>query len=1260
MKITDVHVDGFGVWSDLTIDELAPSITVFHGPNEAGKTTLMQFFRTVLYGYSPERRERYLPPVQGGKAGGGIGVVTLSGRFRVQRQAPDLERGERDDYGDAQLIAADGSIQRGAVLTNLLANIDEQVYTNVFAIGLRELQELATLNDTDAAQQLYKLTSGMDRVSLVDVMFSLEKARGQILSRDGRPAQLDQLLAERDRLRTELEQHVQLGRRWARLASERQDLEETAQQMEGHVWAAEQRSRIVEVAIQVRERWQRRRAAELQLEAIPVTHEIPAESLRKLDRIHRVLGEREKRLEALRQQRQRLRDEDKDIPWNAALWENRARLEAMTEHATWVESLRKHIDQLQAEIDRLTGELKQTCQELGLAPSSVSGSNNSRLDHRTMMSLRGPGRAVRDATRRLKQAQTESDSATQQVEELSTQLELELSERGHQHLASALERSGDVAEKMRRRIQVEERLEKLNRQKKELDDDCLELMQTPIMPLRQMIAWGSIVSFGVMLIMISFFSDMVGQHRVPVVFFGMMCTAGGFLLKHAYQQISTQELDECQRQLALVKKHIHQATTEREEVDAALPQGGGPLENRLKKAEEDLRKLEQLAPLEEQHALAQQRLEEAEKRLTQATAALKEARHRWRSALRKLNLAEDLTPQKIKHLADGHERISAIQRQLQAKRKEKEERTADLDALTQRIGDVLRESGLKPDSDDPRQQIRQMTDAIAEQSRARDRRASLRQQDRQLRRKGELCTRNMEKLRLRRQAMFSKVGADDEQEYRRMAADQTLRRKLEHERAELDQQIRLAVGAHCQVEDVEAELALNLDLQQRWQEAAQQVRELHNQRAQVHQKQGELQQEMKSLTADRRLDQTRLDLGRVEEQITRAKRRWRVLAVTGLALEAIRRVYESERQPETLNEASQFLQAFTDGRYRRIWTPLGKNSLRVDDADGKPLSVEFLSQGTREAVFLSLRLALVAAYARRGADLPLVLDDVLVNLDSQRADAAVKVLKEFAADGHQIMLFTCHEHIARMFENYQVDTRELPVNKSRGATISAKAVLVEEEAGDSPAEDTADELALALHVAEEPAEDDELSEPEAEVDGDESAEFEDESPAADVEAESEQEQTEDVEAEDVEAEDVEAEDEDVEAEEELRLAGEATEGEPPLDAAHKLLDELHSMADDALAEIRGPVEATSDEDFDLEVTPADHEDDQEPAAAELRDGEDEEREPRASMSDRPVSARTMTEPKRRQHKRSRGAKQRGAAAPRRRDERHPARWWDRE
>jgi hypothetical protein len=52
----------------------------------------------------------------------------------------------------------------------------------------REIQELGSLDDTAAADYLYRLTSGLDRVSLVDVIREVETARERLLASGRKPA----------------------------------------------------------------------------------------------------------------------------------------------------------------------------------------------------------------------------------------------------------------------------------------------------------------------------------------------------------------------------------------------------------------------------------------------------------------------------------------------------------------------------------------------------------------------------------------------------------------------------------------------------------------------------------------------------------------------------------------------------------------------------------------------------------------------------------------------------------------------------------------------------------------------------------------------------------------------------------------------------------------------------------------------------------------------------------------------------------------
>jgi hypothetical protein len=221
---------------------------------------------------------------------------------------------------------------------------------------------------------------------------------------------------------------------------------------------------------------------------------------------------------------------------------------------------------------------------------------------------------------------------------------------------------------------------------------------------------------------------------------------------------------------------------------------------------------------------------------------------------------------------------------------------------------------------------------------------------------------------------------------------------------------------------------------------------LNSQAGELLEKRGQLNAQIQALADDRQLPRLQLDLSAVEKQIADALKRWQVLAVVCRLLEDIRASYERERQPETLKEASVYLARLTQGRYDRVWTPLGEKTLRVDDADGHSLPVESLSRGTREQLFLSLRLALSASYARRGAGLPMVLDDVLVNFDADRAIAAAEVLRDFAAAGHQLLVCTCHEHIEKIFALLEVPLNRLPsAFQSGGAVIAFNRIAAAEE-----------------------------------------------------------------------------------------------------------------------------------------------------------------------------------------------------------------------
>ena len=247
-------------------------------------------------------------------------------------------------------------------------------------------------------------------------------------------------------------------------------------------------------------------------------------------------------------------------------------------------------------------------------------------------------------------------------------------------------------------------------------------------------------------------------------------------------------------------------------------------------------------------------------------------------------------------------------------------------------------------------------------------------------------------------------------------------------REALQQDIALALGTQYTEESLRQRLASlpPEKLEADWEELSGRLTNCEASLKQRFEKRGQLSHEIDLLAADRRLPERQLELGLVRQQLKQATRQWQTLAVTSSILESVRSHYERERQPQTLQDASQLLRELTAGRYTRVWTPMDEDRLLVDEPDGRSLPVEVLSRGTREQLFLSLRLALVRLYARRGVRLPMVLDDVLVNFDDARTKAAAGLLAQFAEEGHQLLVFTCHEHIARLLRSLRAFVTELP------------------------------------------------------------------------------------------------------------------------------------------------------------------------------------------------------------------------------------------
>ena len=72
-----------------------------------------------------------------------------------------------------------------------------------------------------------------------------------------------------------------------------------------------------------------------------------------------------------------------------------------------------------------------------------------------------------------------------------------------------------------------------------------------------------------------------------------------------------------------------------------------------------------------------------------------------------------------------------------------------------------------------------------------------------------------------------------------------------------------------------------------------------------------------------------------------------------------------------------------------------------------------MSEGTRDQLYLALRLAALERYLEEHEPMPLILDDLLITFDNERTKAILPQLA-ILAERTQVFLFTHHEHLVEL------------------------------------------------------------------------------------------------------------------------------------------------------------------------------------------------------------------------------------------------------
>lgn len=976
MRFGSLYLDGFGIHRDLAfeLDEQAP-LVLFTGLNEAGKSTVMGFIRTMLFGFPTRARmpERY-EPAGGGSHGGHLTLIDAQGTpIRLERY---------DKSGYPKLFYPDGTQAGEAELKRLLGGLTPELYRNLFAFSLSELHRLETLQGDEISGFLYGSGTGISGSAVVQAEKNLAARMDQLFKPRGTRQQINLVLKDLDELDAQIRNSKEQSSRYNDLVRELDELDAhiAAKGEELQQWRRQ--AEWLNKCAQAREAWLDLRSMDRELAEKPERYVLAPEA------------------EALLAERTELDHWVKEAGNVARLRIERA-------------ELRRQLDNVKEAMARQLREIDPswTIEDARKFPFAIVrqdemdafGERFERLQAGIAAAEAGLATLDAEGEQLAGQAEAEGKHVAERESELEARLPAE----------ALADPDGFAASMQRAWAQVKEdaaawQMANRNHADAKRSLDALPAAASTALPgITGLLMLAAVIIAGLAAGLLHLLS---GEPLLAYGIGGLLLIAGlaaVFPMKRSLQgrrdpladmrRSWSLRLAEAESELADAADRFRASRSHLMDRLAGFPAAAeaaaaGGADGDPQDA------MRQLAPLMEQweremagwRRLAAE-LDEARRMLDRTRKALDGWNIRRRQQADHLNrLKEELAACHNEWAAwldnfglPGHVRPASLKlmrqyaEQALDKADQAEKLSADLDKL-RKEEEACRQGAL----------------ALLDKHR--------------------LCLEKQTGQAVRldgqddgwRDALMRLAGLAED-----YAAIRQRREEMEQQRRErlrlLDAWIPEAQRAYMERllldHDADQLDALLKDAREKAEAAEAALRQLNEQRG------GQKRELDRLLLGEGHADLLLAGEGKTAE-LEELAGHYSIAAMAALLIRKAREIHERERQPGVLRRASHYFSRMTRGRYVKVFSPMGEKDILAETANGQRMPSAMLSRGTAEQLYLAMRFALAEEYEKI-VSLPLVMDDIFVNFDSRRLKETLVVLAE-VAERRQILLFTCHEHVA--------------------------------------------------------------------------------------------------------------------------------------------------------------------------------------------------------------------------------------------------------
>jgi uncharacterized protein YhaN len=316
MRIEEFHIDGFGRFCELSWKQVPSGLSVVVGDNEAGKSTLLAFLRSVMFGLPTRGQKAFYPPLNGGRKGGRL---ILSDRHA---ERIIVERREGKGAGTLTVTFPDGRTGGEEAFRPLIGSATAELYENVFAFSLSELQEFNSLDKGQIRDAIYSAGVGVGRKTLTEISKGLKNRYEGLFTAGGSKRKMNQLLTQIETIQKNVKDHHHDQDKYEQVRSDLKAADAQVETLRTELHTARSKRDRVKILQQAWDNWVSLESHRSELESVPEVESFPIDGVKRLNELSFELREFRDQLSDETSERDRLSAELDGLRFDDAVFDS--------------------------------------------------------------------------------------------------------------------------------------------------------------------------------------------------------------------------------------------------------------------------------------------------------------------------------------------------------------------------------------------------------------------------------------------------------------------------------------------------------------------------------------------------------------------------------------------------------------------------------------------------------------------------------------------------------------------------------------------------------------------------------------------------------------------------------------------------------------------------------------------------------------------------------------------------------------------------